>query len=265
MAVLGTAPSAIAGSFDPLDQWLEMVTVYAPSRWNLSVDSMRAKCGDDLLCAARVVASLDRRARLQKISHPDTDTIRWVKTGPSVMAARRLDDGGVFIALERFGRKARQEMVKALDDLSATHKNDKIVLDLRKNSGGNFNNMLRVAGLFTGTVDNALFLNGGGKKTPIGIAAAKTPRITRPLVVLVGPETASSGEILAVVLRKYAGARLVGKRTYGKDYLLRIIPVNNEWRLMLPAERVIVPGETITGGVTPDQPILSGTFPGTIR
>ncbi len=261
MAALGAAPFATAGSFDQVERWLETVVTYAPPEWGLSADSIHRKCDRDIVCAARSVAGLSKQAYLLKVRHPDTDSIRWVKTRPSVTVSRRLANGNVFIALERFGRTAHREVAAALNNLTASQADGETVLDLRKNNGGSFNNMLRIASLFTGQVDKALFLTGMGKKKPVGIPAPGAAPIARRLVVLVGPETASSGEILAALLRKYAGAELVGERTYGKNYLLRIIPVNNDWRLMLPAERITVPGEIIIGGVRPDRPIPSGTFP----
>ncbi len=76
---------------------------------------------------------------------------------------------------------------------------------------------------------------------------------TRDLVVLVGPETASSAEVLAALLQRYAGARLAGSRTAGKDHLTRVIAVDHDWRLLVPAERIEVPGIELTGGLRPAE------------
>ncbi len=255
-AMLGVAPSVLANdTFDPVEQWLDRVAAYAPAEWRLSVDSIRRKCGGDILCVARYVAAFDDRAYLQKINHPDTDTIRWVKTRTSLSLARRMDDGRILLALNRFGRKADREIRNAIDRLTDSPDNGDIILDLRKNSGGNFDRMLRVASLFTGPVNKAVLLVGNRGKRHFAFLSGNSLYAARRITVLVGPETASSGEILTALLRRYAGAEIVGSRTYGKDYLLRIIPVNQDWRLFFPAERVEVPGETISGGLLPDRPI----------
>ena len=65
-------------------------------------------------------------------------------------------------------------------------------------------------------------------------------------------ETASSAEVLAALLRRYAGARLIGAQTLGKDWLTRLIPVDHDWRLAIPAERIEVPGERLAQGLVPD-------------
>ena len=70
--------------------------------------------------------------------------------------------------------------------------------------------------------------------------------------VLIGPGTASSAEVLAALLRHHAGARLIGAPTMGKDWLTRLVPVDHDWRLAIPAERIEVPGETLTQGLVPD-------------
>ena len=84
------------------------------------------------------------------------------------------------------------------------------------------------------------------------------------ITVLVGRQTASSGEILAALLRRHAGAELVGERTAGKDYLTRVVPLDQDWRLLLPAERIEVPGESLSGGLQPDR-ALPQAFAGEAR
>ena len=70
--------------------------------------------------------------------------------------------------------------------------------------------------------------------------------------MLIGPETASSAEVLAALLRRHAAARLVGTRTLGKDWLSRLVPPDHDWRLSIHAERIEVPGEPLVQGLVPD-------------
>ena len=107
----------------------------------------------------------------------------------------------------------------------------------------------------TGALENALQLADEAGRRPVAIPGREAPFHVGPLVVLIGPETASSGEILAALLRRYAGAELRGARTAGKDYLLRVVPVDHDWQLLLPSERVEVPGERLAGGLAPDGPL----------
>ena len=114
--------------------------------------------------------------------------------------------------------------------------------------------MLRVAALFTGPVDEALWIAERGGRRGVAIPSSPPRLDLAALTVLIGPETASSAEILAALLRRHAGAKVVGQRSVGKDYLLRAIPVHHDWRLLVPAGRIEVPGEVLAGGLMPDRP-----------
>ncbi len=246
------APAASAQTDGAVDRLLAAVAAYAPPEVGLPARSeIDQRCAEDAVCAAALVAAaFDGQAALERVTHPDTDTIRLVKTQPSVRALGRVADGAVLVALDRFGRKAEPELRAALRALGGA----RLVLDLRANQGGDFERMLRVAGLFTGPVDDALYLVGNHGRRPRAIPAMARIAGVRGLAVLVGARTASSGEMLAALLRRYAGAEMLGERTFGKDYLVRAIPVHHDWRLLVPAERVEIPGETLAGGLRPDRP-----------
>ncbi len=246
------APAAAAPAAGAGDRLRAAVAAYAPPETTLPARSeIDRRCAEDAVCAAALVArAFDGRAALERVTHPDTDTIRLVKTRPSVRALGRLADGAVLVALDRFGRKAEPELRAALTGLGGA----RLVLDLRANDGGDFERMLRVAGLFTGPVDDALYLLGSDGRRSRSIPALARIGGVVALAVLVGARTASSAEMLAALLRRYARAEVLGERTFGKDYLVRAIPVHHDWRLLVPAERVEIPGETLAGGLVPDRP-----------
>ena len=75
------------------------------------------------------------------------------------------------------------------------------------------------------------------------------------ITVLVGANTMSSGEVLAALLRRHAGALVLGARTWGKDYVFRIEAIDPDWRALVPGGRIEVPGEVLAGGLVPDGPI----------
>jgi Peptidase family S41 len=214
------------------------------------IEAIRRDCRGEAACLARRVdRDFPAGAVLQAVAHPDTDTIRWAKTQPSIVGARSLDRTTRLIGLERFGRKVEQELAAALPG------GGRVVIDLRGNRGGDFRRMLRVAGRLTGPVPHALRLSSGERARWLDVPAPREPPWRGELLVLVGPETASSGEVLAALLRRHAGARVLGERTRGKDHLLRVHVIDHDWRLLLPAERVEVPGESLGGGLAPDAPI----------
>ena len=245
----GLLVPATGAAGDTVARLLAAVAAIEPADL-LAAGALSRACGRDARCVAeRIVAAGDGRARLVRVRHPDTDWIRWARTRDSISAVGRLADGRLLVALTRFGRTVEAELETALDQADGAG----LVVDLRANSGGDFGRMLRVAGRFTGPRDRALYLVDRSGEHPVALAGPARPRLNN-LTVLVGPGTASSAEILAALLRRHAGAELVGARTAGKDYLLRVVPVDHDWRLLVPAERVRVPGETLAGGLRADRP-----------
>jgi hypothetical protein len=197
-------------------------------------------------------------AVLQRVPDPDTDVIRWHSTRPSVAAVATLADGRRLVRLDGFGRKVEFELIEALAGTAA------VVLDLRHNRGGDLGRMLRAAGRFTGPVPEALRLVRGDRVAALAIPAPAGAVWRGRLAVLVGAGTISSGEVLAALLRRHAGAILLGERTRGKDHVLRIEPLNQDWRALIPDGRIEVPGEVLAGGLVPDGPIpepLAAGFP----
>ena len=207
----------------------------------------------DTRCAARLIAGSLPAARLIRVNHPDTDTIRRAHTEPSVTAVERRDDATLVVVLDRFGRTADREVADAVG-ARANGARVRLVLDLRNNGGGDFDRMRRVASLFTGPREGAIRLVG--LDGAIDLALPAPLRVLdldgAAIDVLIGPGTASSAEVLAALLRRHAGARLVGTRTVGKDWLTRVVPVDHDWRLAIPAERIEVPGEALAQGLIPD-------------
>jgi C-terminal processing protease CtpA/Prc len=213
-------------------------------------ESWRAACAGDARCVAELlIAARPGRARLAVPATPDSDTIRWVATRPSVATAARAADGRLRIALTRFGREVEPELRAALADPDAA----RVELDLRDNAGGDFGRMLRVAGLLLGPRAAALTLVGPQGEQAVALPAVAPAALAAPLVVRVGPRTASSAEVLAALLRRYGEAEIVGRHTAGKDHLTRVVPVDQRTRLLIAAERVVVPGETLAGGLRPDR------------
>ena len=188
-------------------------------------------------------------AVFQRVPTPDTDTIRWVTSRRSVQDTADLGEGDWLVRLDRFGRKVDLELRAALVRARA------LVLDLRWNRGGSLDRMLRVAARFTGPVADAMRLVRADDVRRFSIPAPEGPVWRGPITVLVGADTMSSGEVLAALLRRYADATVLGERTFGKDYVLRLEPIGQEWRVLIPDGRLEVPGEILAGGVLPDGPI----------
>ena len=251
LAALGAAADANAAAEAPRDRLLSAVARHAVLPAVLGAEIERRCPPAGAGCAARLIAAGLPGARLVRVKHPDSDTIRRAYTAPSVTAVARHSDAALVVVLDRFGRTADREIVDALAGAGGAAA-ARLVLDLRGNGGGDFDRMRRVASLFTGPREGAIRLFGRDGTVTVALPAPLGVVNAQALDVLIGPKTASSAEILAALLRRHAGARLVGARTLGKDRLTRLIPVDHDWRLAIPAERIEVPGEALAQGLAPD-------------
>ena len=186
---------------------------------------------------------------LQRIHHPTSDEIRWATTERSIERTADLGAGRRLVRLDRFGRKADYELSAALRGAEA------LVLDLRHNQGGVLSRMLRIAGRFTGPVPDAVRLVKADQVRVLAIPEPSGAIWRGQITVLVGAGTISSGEVLAALLRRHAGAAVLGERTWGKDYVLRVEAIDPDWRALIPDGQIEVPGEVLAGGLLPDGPI----------
>jgi Peptidase family S41 len=186
---------------------------------------------------------------LQRVPVRDLDGMRWSPGGRSVGRTANLDEGVRLVRLDRFERKVDYELRAALGRARA------LVLDLRGNRGGSLRRMLRFAARFTGPVPDAVRLVQAENIRLLPIPTVDGAIWRGPITVLVGQDTVSSGEVLAALLRRYADAAVLGERTFGKDYALRVEPAAPGWRALIPDGRLEVSGEILAGGLEPDGPI----------
>ena len=105
----------MAGEVDPVARIVRATAVYGTPAELPSLASVKETCGTDALCAAReIVAASAGRVRLEAVAHPESDTIRWAETAPSVTAVHEGPDGRRWIVLDGFGRKAVREVAQAM-------------------------------------------------------------------------------------------------------------------------------------------------------
>jgi hypothetical protein len=205
-----------------------------------------AACGVYATCAAHALAALlGPEARVEAVPPPDTDVIRLVETIPSVARVHRCEDGRLAVRLDRFGRRVTAEILTVIGDLVT----EPVVLDLSRNEGGRLRRALEVAALFTGPVPEAVRIESHDGVATFDVTEPQRRLTPGDLIVRIGPETASSAEVLALLLRQHAGARIVGTPSIGKDVALRALAVDASTRLVLPVGRISVPGETLAGGI----------------
>lgn len=140
-----------------------------------------------------------------------------------------------------------------LEALENTKNTDSIIIDLRGNTGGLLDNAVFIANMFidNGEIVEIIYRNGYKKS----INANNTPKLLdKPVVVLVNGASASASEILSGALKDYKKAKLVGKKTFGKGLVQKVVPLPNQTGLNVTIARYLTPNGTDINklGIKPD-------------
>jgi len=174
-----------------------------------------------------------------------------------------LTDAGVgYINLVGFARGAGKQLhaeVASLLDRGA----EGIVLDIRDNGGGLFQESIDVASVF---IENGVITTYRSPDDEVAYEAEGNAFEDVPLVVLVNENTASASEVVAGALQDNERAIVVGSTTFGKGSVQEVIPLSNATALKLTTAAYLTPdGTDITGeGIEPDVEV-PGDQPGAQR
>lgn len=101
-----------------------------------------------------------------------------------------------------------------------------IILDLRNNSGGSLNDVVKMSGLF---IEEGPIVQVKGRTNSPSVLADKDPKVvySGPLIVMVNTQSASASEILAAALQDYGRAVIVGSQsTFGKGTVQRFFDLD---------------------------------------
>ncbi|GHT10684.1 carboxyl-terminal processing protease [Planctomycetales bacterium] len=177
---------------------------------------------------------------------------------PSVEDITMLTEKLGYVRLTSFQAKTAMELNRAIAYLNGQGM-QKLVLDMRGNPGGLFQVGIEVANMF---LDSGAIVRTQGRNHDLDAPFLATQGNTwrMPLVVLIDEDSASAAEIVAGALRDHQRAVLVGKRTYGKGTVQKILPLRSAMYngersgLKLTVEKFYSPkGWAYSGvGVTPD-------------
>jgi C-terminal processing protease CtpA/Prc len=207
----------------------------------------------ELLSVPEIVAHLDPDTRLVEVRRKmSTDFIRGFEPEGSVAAVRALGGGRGYLRLVFFGRRTLEDLRKALRDflppLCA------LIIDLRDNAGGSFEQALRLAELFLLPGAPLTLYEGREGRALLYATGTAAPRQER-LTLLINSGTASSAELFAGVLRWHHRAELVGAPTTGKRTVQQVVRLDQAHLLFLTTGRFLAPDGSPFGvhGLTPDR------------
>jgi carboxyl-terminal processing protease len=177
---------------------------------------------------------------------------------------KSLPGGGMYIRFDTFGgshvhfptffdSRVVEQVLEALDQAGP----DGVVIDLRRNGGGLNHELERL-------LDRVLKHDSyvGTKHSASGLKDWRTARHGRtysgPVVVLIGPATASAAEIFAAAIQDNARGRLVGRMTNGSALEAILLPLPDGGEVRVPvSDFVRASGRRIEGeGVEPDVRVV---------
>ena len=140
-----------------------------------------------------------------------------------------------------------------IDALNNTKNTDSLIIDLRGNTGGLLDNAVFIADRFInqGTIVDIIYRNGYKKTIK---AKDEHMALDKPIVVLVNGASASASEILSGALKDSHRATLVGRKTFGKGLVQKVVPLPNQTGLNVTIARYLTPNGTDINklGIKPD-------------
>lgn len=143
------------------------------------------------------------------------DIIRGKIPTHSVDAAFMVGDTTGYVRLSKFSRTTGEEFIKASTGLLADGMK-KMILDIRDNSGGFFDQALVLSNLFLPKGAEIVYMEGLHRKREEFKADGRGMLKDMPLDVLINEGSASSSEIFAGAMQDNKRARIIGRRSFGK-------------------------------------------------
>lgn len=159
----------------------------------------------------------------QGIGEPvEVEVVRDVIPLRSVESAFIIRDDIGFVKLSQFAQTTHRELTDALDTLRRQGMN-KLIFDLRGNSGGYLDQAIRLANEFLPEGDLIVYTEDRNHEQVREYADGTGRWQELPLAVLIDEQSASASEILAGALQDNDRGTIVGRRSFGKGLVQRQI------------------------------------------
>ncbi len=188
---------------------------------------------------------------------PPVDPAAVLRAGAGLVSVRRATDGSAVIRLDELAPLPAAADVLA-GVFAVARGASRVVLDLRRNGGGDPATLAYLVGWLTGPEPRHLFdvryRDHVRQWWTSGVVPAAPP--TAPVHVLIGPGTYSSAEALAWVLQRDGLGRLLGGPTRGAADHVLPLQVTHDVHALVPEGTVVAPdgGPSWEGaGVQPDE------------
>ena len=164
-----------------------------------------------------------------------------------------------YIRLTQFGEETARDMEEAIKQLEVQDMTG-LVLDLRHNPGGLLDQAVKVCEKFLAQGELIVTTEGRRKgENSMHKSSGRNARPELPLVVLVNEFSASASEIVAGCMQDLKRAKIVGKKTFGKGSVQKILPLTGQQgsALRLTTAKYYTPSHKVIHGkgIQPDYKI----------
>jgi len=168
----------------------------------------------------------------------------------SVFSEMHEDNIG-YISVSIFANNTYAQFKKALEELEKQGM-QKLIIDLRSNSGGHLSAVERMLYLFLDET-HVIYQTQDKEKTTKFYSKGKVDK-SYPIVILQDSASASASEIMAAALKEELGAYIVGKTSYGKGTVQELQTVDGIGQYKFTTKKWLTPkGNWIDGdGIKPD-------------
>ncbi len=152
------------------------------------------------------------------------------------------EEGILYLKLDRFSRRAGEEIKQAFNSLKDKEKTQLIILDLRSNPGGLLQSAVDVLEKFIEPGESLVEMKGRAIEANKAYASVEVPIFKNiPLAVLVDENSASASEIVAGCIQDLDRGIVTGGQTFGKGLVQSIIPLPYKATLKLTTAKYFTP------------------------
>ncbi|MBW7887684.1 MAG: S41 family peptidase [Bacteroidetes bacterium] len=160
----------------------------------------------------------------------------------NVSFADYVSPGIGYINVERFSRRAGEEVRMAIKELKAKGALNGIILDLRNNPGGLLEAAVDIVSKFAPSGSTVVTTRGRRTDEERTYTVNESPVAKDiPLVVLVNNGSASASEIVAGAMQDLDRGVILGTRSFGKGLVQTVVPLSSNASIKITTARYYTP------------------------
>ena len=158
----------------------------------------------------------------------------------SVDAGFMLDENTAYIKINRFAKTTYSEFIAYAKKLKSQNPS-RIIIDLRNNGGGYLQEAVDIADQFLKDDIPILYTKDRSNNMSETLATSDGIFHDEDLIILINEKSASASEILAGAIQDNDRGLIVGRRSFGKGLVQRIMPLGDGSAVRMTVARYYTP------------------------